>query len=105
DWNFGFAGFVNGPNILKKVLIPKARRIGATVFIAGWKRGACREQIFASSNCFCNVSLSLVNWLPRCSITFEEPQPYDTPTLPCLSTLYTAPSTTNDDKVNILIVS
>src|SRR5690606_14273310 len=36
-------------------------RIGATVFIAGWKRGACKKHMLASSSCLCNVGLSLVN--------------------------------------------
>src|SRR5690606_26993319 len=86
DWKRGFAGLVKGPSILKNVFTPSARRIGATVFIAGRKRGACKKQMLAVSNCLFSVLMSLVKRYPKASITFEEPQPEETPMLPCLAT-------------------
>ena len=41
----GKEGFTMGPSILKKVLIRRLLRTGATFFMAGLNRGACRKQM------------------------------------------------------------
>ena len=67
----------SGPNILKKVFTPNSRRTGATFFIAGWKRGACRIQIPALSTQRFKKFGSFENLTPKASKTLLDPQPRD----------------------------
>ena len=75
----GDEGFTNGPNILKKVFNPNSLLIGATCFIAGWKRGAWRIHIPLFSIQLSIKPWSFENLIPKFSNTLLDPHDDETP--------------------------
>ena len=90
--------------MLKKVLTPISRRMGATFFIAGWWLGANMKPtpVAAMLRAICpGVRLMLT---PSASITSALPDLLDTLRPPCLATLAPAAAATNMAQVLMLKV-
>mmetsp|Transcript_1244 Transcript_1244/g.3569 ORF Transcript_1244/g.3569 Transcript_1244/m.3569 type:complete len:214 (+) Transcript_1244:453-1094(+) len=98
------AAFVRGPRRLKAVRTPKALRIGATAFIAGWFLGAYRNPSPTFSMHAATSSSSRSKSSPRASRTSAAPHFDDTERLPHFVTFAPSAAHRIADAVDKLIV-
>ncbi len=104
-WVRAPAGFVSGPQRLKMVRKPSARRSGATAFIAGCSMVASRKTKPVSRRHSAAIAGSRAIGTPSASSTSAEPQREVTARFPCLATLAPAAAATSAAPVEILNVA
>src|SRR5487761_1292668 len=104
-WYLAPAGLHRGPSTLKTVLIESSLRGTAAKRNDGWKMGANRNPMPASSTQRATPSGPRSTFTPSCSSTSAEPHSDEAARLPCLATRAPQAAATIADSVEILKVA
>src|SRR5487761_433234 len=104
-WYLAPAGLHRGPSTLKTVLIESSLRGTAAKRNDGWRMGANRNPMPASSTQRATASGARSTLTPSCSSTSAEPHSDEAARLPCLATRAPQAAATIADSVEILKVA